>query len=200
MPVMFDDLTIHYDARILRPRPWTAEQARWAAELAVDAPAGDALELCTGAGHIGLLLAALSGRHVVAVDVDPVAGEYARANARRSGLTDRFAVRVGRMDAVLDTEERFGVVIADPPWVPRGETGRYPEDPLLAIDGGSDGLEVARGCLAVAERHLLPGGSLVLQLGTEAQAGLLVDALPERLRHREMRTCPGGVLLHLGTA
>ena len=193
----FGGLTIHHDHRVLVPRSWTEEQSRWAAELAATAPPGPALELCTGAGHIGLLLAALSGRRVVAVDVDPVAGEFARTNAEAAGLAELFDVRVGPVDGVLGDEERFVVVVADPPWVPRDQTYHFPEDPLLAIDGGDDGLDVARLCLAVAQRHLLPGGLLVLQLGSEAQAEALSSTVPPGLRSRGLRTCPGGVLVHV---
>jgi len=195
----FGGLRIRYDDRVLRPRAWTEAQSRWAAELVEDAPGDDVLELCTGAGHIGLLLAALTGRRVVAVDLDPVAGDYASRNAVSAGLADRFVVRVGPMETVLWPEERFGLVVADPPWVPRAETGRHPDDPLLAIDGGHDGLAVARLCLTMAARHLLPGGSVVLQLGTEQQADRLADELPLGLERRELRTCPGGVLVHLGS-
>ena len=192
----FGGLTIRYDERILRPRPWTEEQARWAAELADGLP-GDVLELCTGAGHIGLLLAALSGRRVVAVDVDPVAGDFALRNAVAAGLSGRFEVRVGALETALWPEERFGLVVADPPWVPRGETARFPDDPVLAIDGGHDVQAVARLCLAVAARHVRPGGAVLLQLGTETQADAL--ELPRGLERRELRTCPGGVLLHLAS-
>jgi release factor glutamine methyltransferase len=193
----FGGLTIHHDHRVLVPRPWTEDQSRWAAELSATTPAGPALELCTGAGHIGLLLARLSGRQVVAVDLDPVAGGFARRNAEAAGLAERFDVRVGPLDRVLLDEERFGLVVADPPWVPRDQTSRFPDDPLLAIDGGDDGLDVARSCLEVVRRHLLPGGSLVLQLGSVAQAEVLGAELPAELRAREVRTCTGGVLLHV---
>ncbi len=193
----FGGLTIRHDERVLEPRPWTQAQSRWAAHLVAQAPEQSALELCTGAGHIGLLLAALSGVRVVAVDVDPVAGEFARANAEEAGLAEHFEVRVGPMDRVLGDDELFGVVVADPPWVPRGETGRFPEDPLLAIDGGDDGLDLARLCLDVSARHLLPGGHLVLQLGSEAQAEALCADLPDDLSRQEVRTCEGGVLVHV---
>jgi len=193
----FGGLTIHHDERVLLPRPWTQAQSRWAAHLATGAPGQDALELCTGAGHIGLLLAALSEVRVVAVDIDPVAGEFARANAEEAGLAERFEVRVGAVDRVLGDGERFGLVVADPPWVPRAETGRFPEDPLPAIDGGHDGLDVARLCLTVSARHLLPGGHVVIQLGSVAQAETLCADLPDGLQPREARTCEGGVLVHL---
>ena len=143
---------------MLEPRAWTAAQSRWAAELAAAAPDGPMLELCAGAGHIGLLAVALTGRPLVCVDLNPVACDFARHNAAAAGLAHLVEVREGRLEEAVGADERFAVVIADPPWVPRAETGRFPEDPLIAIDGGDDGLDVARACVAVADRHLLPGG------------------------------------------
>lgn len=175
----FGTLEISFDERVLRPRPWTAAQSAWAAELMATAPEGPVLELCAGAGHIGLLAVADVPRRLVCVDVDPVACAYARVNAEAAGLSDRVEVREGPMDAVLAPDERFALVIADPPWVRRAEIGRFPEDPVRAIDGGADGLDLARLCLEVAQRHLLPGGSVVLQLGTVEQASRLPATVTE---------------------
>ncbi|HEX5920107.1 MAG TPA: RsmD family RNA methyltransferase [Nocardioides sp.] len=169
----FGSLTIAFDDRVLRPREWTAAQSEWAADLMTTAPGGTVLELCAGAGHIGLLAVAASARRLLCVDANPVACDYARANALAAGMAERVEVREARLQEALAEEERFPVVIADPPWVPREETGRYPEDPLTAIDGGDDGLDVARDCLAVIDGHLAVGGSAVLQVGTRAQTDVL---------------------------
>lgn len=171
--VPFGSLTIAFDDRVLRPREWTAAQSEWAADLMATAPGGTVLELCAGAGHIGLLAVAQTGRHLLCVDADPVACDYARANALAAGLAARVEVREARLQEALAPGETFPVVIADPPWVPREQTGRYPEDPLTAIDGGDDGLDVARACLAVIDDHLSPAGSAVLQVGSQAQADAL---------------------------
>jgi release factor glutamine methyltransferase len=199
----FGSLTIAFDDRVLRPREWTAAQSSWAADLMTTAPGGTVLELCAGAGHIGLLAVATSGRRLLCVDANPVACDYARANALAAGLADRVEVREGRLQDVLGPDELFPVIIADPPWVPREQTGRYPEDPLTAIDGGEDGLDVARACLAVIEEHLTPGGSAVFQVGTRAQ----VDALRRercftaaRLHLVEVRQQERGVLARLDRA
>jgi release factor glutamine methyltransferase len=199
----FGTLMIAYDDRVLRPREWTAAQSEWAAALMDTAPAGPVLELCAGAGHIGLLAVAASDRRLVCVDASDVACDFARANAAAAGIADRVEVREARLEDALGTDERFPVVIADPPWVPREQTGRYPEDPLTAIDGGEDGLDVARACLAVIEEHLAPGGSAVLQVGTRAQ----VDALRRercftaaRLHLVEVRQQERGVLARLDRA
>lgn len=196
----FGNLRIAYDARVLRPREWTTHQSLWAAELIRDAPPGPVLELCSGAGQIGLLGVRGSGRTLVCVDADPTACSFAVANAAAAGMGDLVDVRLAPVDRALGPDERFAVVVADPPWVRREDVGRFPEDPVLSIDGGYDGLEIARTCLQVVADHLMPGGSAVLQVGTTGQAEVLRDELPAfaaDLRMAEVRDLDGGVLLHL---
>ena len=195
----FGDLTIAFDARVLRPRAWTAHQSAWAAELLAQAPAGPVLELCSGAGQIGLLAVARTDRPLVCVDASPVACSYIRRNAEAAGLADRVEVREGRIDEVLEPDERFALVLADPPWVRRTETDRFPEDPKLAIDGGDDGLDVAWACVAAASLHLQPGASALVQLGTRQQAELLERGLADHgdLVLREVREFDRGVVVRL---
>lgn len=166
----FGPLDIAYDRRVLVPRAWTLEQSRWAAELSAEAAPGPLLELCAGVGQIGLAAAVLAGRDLVQVELDPVAAAYAVANAARAGWADRVQVRVRRLQHAVGPDERFAVVIADPPYLRTGEMDRFPADPRLAIDGGADGLDVVRDCLDVAARHLVEGGALVLQVAGPGQA------------------------------
>jgi methylase of polypeptide subunit release factors len=163
-------LQIEYDERVLEPRPWTLRQSEWAARLLADTPAGPLLELCTGAGQIGLAAAALSGRDAVLVDASDVACDFARSNAAAAGLTGRIDVRRAPMLEALAAHERFALVLADPPYIPSTGTSSFPGDPLTAIDGGDDGLDLARMSLEVAARHLEEGGSVLLQLRDEGQA------------------------------
>lgn len=194
--VDFDGLTIGFDSRVLRPRSWTAAQSRWAAELLDRLPAGPVLELCSGAGHIGLAAIRRTDRHLVCVDVEPAAAAWGRANAERAGLADRVEVRLGPMDDVLHAAERFSLVVADPPWVTHREIERFPEDPPLAIDGGPDGLAVARTCLRVIHQHLARDGEALLQLGSADQATLLL-ASEAGLACQEVREYDGGVVARL---
>ena len=153
----FGELEIAYDDRVLEPRTWTADQSRWAAELSTVAPDGPMLELCSGAGQIGLLAVA---RHRAAPGLRrprPGRLRLRPRNADAAGLAHLVEVREGRLEEAVTADERFALVIADPPWVPRAETARFPEDPLVAIDGGDDGLDVARVCAQVAGRHLAAG-------------------------------------------
>ncbi|WP_377325566.1 methyltransferase [Pimelobacter simplex] len=196
----FGPLAIEYDETVLRPRRWTVAQGRWAATLLPALPPGPVLELCAGAGQIGLLAVHGTRRALVAVDASPTACAWARHNAASNGL--RADVREASLSDALRPDESFPLVIADPPWVPHDDIGRHPDDPVTAIDGGPDGLDVARQCVELAAAHLAPGGSVLLQLGTNEQADRLGQAwgsvgLTEHSRY----VVPGrGVVVHLRAA
>ena len=164
----FGPLTIAYDGRVLEPRPWTLLQSDWAAELSPLLPAGPLLELCAGAGQIGLAAAVASNRALVQVDADPVAAGYAEANARAAWVA--ADVRCGRLDEALADGERFWLAVADPPYLPTVEVDEWPDDPVIAIDGGDDGLAVTRLAIGVLAAHLHPGGVALLQVAGPLQA------------------------------
>jgi release factor glutamine methyltransferase len=186
-------LAVEYDESVLEPRPWTAAQARWAAELSPGLPDGPLLELCTGVGHIGLLAASLTGRDAVLVDASPSAVAFARRNARQLGAAGvTVEVRHGSMTEVLADDQRFPLVLADPPYLRSEDIHTYPDDPPVAVDGGPDGLSLARTCLRVAGRHLTDGGALLLQLRDAAQAEALTpDAAGHGLAAAETRVVDG---------
>jgi release factor glutamine methyltransferase len=182
---------VHYDEQVLRPRPWTLAQSRWAVELAATAPPGPIVELCAGAGHIGLAAAVLADRDLVQVEADPRAAHYATQNAARAGWAGRTEIRNQPLQAALRPGELFELMIADPPYLPTAEVSRWPEDPTRAIDGGADGLELVRACLTVAGDHLTATGQLLLQVAGPdqgAQVHSLLGTAPElRLRERAIR-------------
>jgi methylase of polypeptide subunit release factors len=64
---------------------------------------------------------------------------------------------------VLAAHELFPLVLADPPYLTSVDAERWPDDPRVAVDGGTDGMVVARGVLGVAAAHLAAGGSVLLQ-------------------------------------
>ncbi len=168
----FGPLIVTFDERVLRPRPWTLLQAQWVAELTVHLLPGPILELCSGAGSIGQAAARLSGRALVQVDLDPHACELAVRNVEANGLVD-VDVRCGDLGAVLRSDERFPVILADPPYLPSEATAEWPDDPPLAVDGGKDGLDLPRRCLRTASLHVAPAGVVLLQTSGRDQLDLL---------------------------
>lgn len=195
----FGGLAIAYDDRVLCPRPWTLAQSMWCAELLRSGPDGPVLELCAGVGHIGLVAVAASRRELVMVDLNPAACELARRNADATAMGHRVEIRQGRMDVVVADGEQYALIIADPPWVASSHLASYPEDPAVAIDGGSDGLHLARMTCSIIDEHLAEGGSAILQLGTTAQVDAIADHLARTstLRVREVRSFERGALVRL---
>ena len=168
--IRFGSLSICFDDRVLEPRPWTLMQAEWAQELEPSLPTGPFLEMGCGAGHIGLAAVIGNSRDLVQLDSESGACELAARNAAEGGLSERVSIRCGEFDKCLLPSESFALVLADPPYVPSGETWRYPGDPPEAIDGGVDGLDGIRATLRVAAGHTVAGGAVLLQVWGHDQA------------------------------
>jgi len=166
--VEFGGLEIAFDDEVLEPRPWTEAQVAWAVELLASLPRGAVLELCCGAGQIGLVVASRTHRRLVQVDDDPRACTFAARNAEAAGIDPD--VRCAPLEDALRAGERFALVLADPPYIPSVEADGFVGDPDHAIDGGVDGLAIARRCIAVAHRALAPGGAVLLQARGADQA------------------------------
>lgn len=175
MRMEFGPLTVSYEPGVLVPRPWTLLQSTWAAELARTAGADRLVELCAGVGHIGLAAAVLADLDLVQVEADVIAAHHCRVNAIRAGHGARTDVRLARLERALSPEERFPLLIADPPYLPSAQVGQWPDDPLTAIDGGADGLRVIEQCLLVAADHVEPDGTVLLQTAGAGQAAMIAD-------------------------
>jgi release factor glutamine methyltransferase len=130
------------------------------------------LDLCTGSGCIGLALAQeLPQAQVYATDLAPEAVALARDNAAELGLSKRFTVASGDLFAAVDALPRsdFDVIVTNPPYVPSGDLAGLDREvadfePRLALDGGADGLDVARRILQEAPRYLTADGGIFMEL------------------------------------
>ena len=195
----FHGLTIQFNGEVLEPRPWTEAQSAWAAELLTDTPPGPVLELCAGVGHIGLGAIRDTSRELVMVDFSPVAQRFAQENAAANGLASQVEFRLARIEEALGADERFGLIIADPPWVPSTDTSKFPADPLTAIDGGDDGLDLARTCVDLIDQHLTDDGSALLQLGNSTQVERIAEHAAGRgsVSVGETLSFDTGVIVHL---
>lgn len=153
------------------PRAQSEELARRAA--AVLPPDGTAVDLCTGSGAVARWLQHQRPHaFVVGVDVDVDAARCAASNGVR--------VVVGDLATPLHLPSSVDVVTAVAPYVPTDERRLLPGDvqrhePVHALDGGDDGLDVVRRVVAGVARLLRHGGHLLLEVGGTQDASLAPD-------------------------
>ncbi|GAA1502983.1 putative protein N(5)-glutamine methyltransferase [Agromyces terreus] len=142
---------------------------RFARAVAADGRTPVVVDLCCGAGAVGVVMADAAGPvDLVEADLDPAAVRAARRNLEP--LVGR--VFEGDLFEALpaDLRGRVDVLAANAPYVPTGEIPMMPpeardHEALLALDGGGDGLDLHRRIAASAAEWLAPGGRLLIETG-----------------------------------
>lgn len=134
------------------------------------------LDLGTGSGAIlCALLSELPAAFAVGVDRSVDACRVARANLLRMGFGARSAILCANWADALRAS--FDVVVANPPYIAEGdlkslECGVRDFDPLIALNGGPDGLTAFREITGRAARFLKRGAVLAFECGTGQGAGV----------------------------
>ena len=169
----------YVDGRVLIPRFDTEILAENAVKFIRENCSGKkarVLELCTGSGALAVVIAKETGAEVVATDVSADALEVARKNAAKYDAEIDF-VEGDLFGGVLGA---FDAIVANPPYIPTAEIATLAgevrdHEPLLALDGGEDGLDFYRRIASGYDGYLAEGGALMLEVGAgqaEAVAAL----------------------------
>ena len=168
----FYGLPFHVDSRVLIPRQETETLCEWGISHLKEMVHPRALDLCTGSGAIAVTL-----RHecphadVTAADLSTDALEVASANARLNQTDVRFVQ--GDLWEPL-SGETFDLILSNPPYIPTLDCDTLQQEvmqePRMALDGGTDGLDFYRRIAQGAPAHLTPDGLIAVEVGIgEAQ-------------------------------
>ena len=189
----FWGLPFHVTPDVLIPKPDTeilVERASEHIKQLLDARSGAhesspvrVIDVCTGSGCIAISLKrSFTAINMTATDISPAALDVARGNAEALLPEDRFGLcpirfiegdlRDGLPSAQGATAENafvYDIVVSNPPYVP-ADTARTlladgRNEPLLALDGGADGLDLIRELSRRALEVLSPGGILLVEAG-----------------------------------
>ena len=175
-------LTITRD--VLIPRADTEVMAGAAVRLLQDQKtAPRILDLCAGSGCVGCALAVhLPGARVILVDNDKRALSVCRKNVQRNHLDTRVmcieADALKKPPALLG---RFDLLVCNAPYIPTAEIPTLDAsvrdyEPVGALDGGADGLDIIRGVISLWLSVLKEDGVVMLEVG-EGQAGAVKELL-----------------------
>lgn len=182
----FLNFSLTTDARALIPRPETEELAMrvlrcgalWSRGVVTIADVG------TGTGCLAIAIALKHpGARILATDISAEALKLARTNAEANGVRERIAFRLcdglegihaGSLDAV----------VSNPPYIASDvittlDVSVREFEPVAALDGGRDGLDIVRRLIPAAQVALKPDGKIFMEIGEEqgdAVRGLMVAA------------------------
>jgi release factor glutamine methyltransferase len=190
----FCGLKLKVDRRALIPRPETELLVEIVVAAAASRTGLRVADLGTGTGAIALALAnQLADARVVAVERDPDAAALAAENIGAAGMADRVRLVNASWFDGFGPEERFDIIVSNPPYLTRSETEQAaPEvrnhEPHAALTSPDDGLADLRTLVAQAPRFLAPGGLLALETGIahhERLRGATADAAFARFESRQ---------------
>jgi release factor glutamine methyltransferase len=140
-------------------------------QLVLEAPR--VLDVCTGSGCVAAAIAhSLKNAVVIATEISPAAAAVARGNVEKLGLTGRVTIEEGDLfeplGRIVDPQP-FDLIVANPPYIPSGQIESLDRsvrdyEPLTALDGGLDGLQLHRRIVAEAPGRLNAGGRIFLEI------------------------------------
>lgn len=181
----FFNLEFHVTPDVLIPRPDTETLVENVLQTVRHEPGLESprvLDLCTGSGCIAAAIATrLKTATVVAIDISPAAAAIARKNIESLGLSDRVTLETGDLFdpiARLIDPSPFQILTANPPYIRTADVAELERsvrayEPIIALDGGSDGLDIHRRILTKAPDHLISGARLFLEIAFDQGAAAL---------------------------
>lgn len=182
---------------VLIPRQDTETLVETAILLSKDFRGGfSVLDMCTGSGAIAVSAAHFMPKaKITACDISAEALEIASENAEKNGVSGRIKFRQsdlftlkGKKDKPL--KDKFNMILSNPPYIATDVIGTLQTEvkdyePMLALDGGADGLDFYRRLAAESADHLKKNGYLVMEIGYD-QGQAVTDLLEETGRFKDI--------------
>ncbi|MBQ9832174.1 MAG: peptide chain release factor N(5)-glutamine methyltransferase [Clostridia bacterium] len=164
----FMGLPFYVSENVLIPRADTETLVIQALEKAEKLPSFSLLDMCCGSGCIGLSIKKLaknSNINLTLADISDHALALCRKNAERLGIR----ASVIKSDFFDSINEKYDMIVCNPPYIPSRDIETLDEEvkhePILALDGGADGLKFYRTLAHCYRSYLKKGGTLLMEVG-----------------------------------
>ncbi len=160
----FYGLDFYIEPGVFIPRPESELLVEEALKLAQKYPVSVIAEIGTGSGAIAICLALnLPQTKIYPTDISALALKVARINCQKYGVENRVQLLQGNLLDPLP--EAADLIVANLPYVRASEATSVSTEPLLALNGGSDGLDKIRQLCYQLGDKLKPGGHVLLEIG-----------------------------------
>ncbi len=163
----FYGMKINVSRDVLCPRPETEYLVEQVSKLIKENNYNEVLDLCTGSGAIALVIKRDNcSVNVTATDISEKALVVAKQNAEENNLQVNFVIS-NLFDKV---QGEFDIIVSNPPYIESDVVKTLdPEvrffEPIIALDGGKDGLDYYRKIVNGCKNHLKIGGILAFEIG-----------------------------------
>lgn len=164
----FMGLEFYVDESVLIPQPDTEILAEEVIEIIRKRKLSKVLDLCTGSGAIAVSVAKfLENVKVCASDISNEAIKIARRNSNKNNVKIEFIH--SDLFEEFSGEDKFDIIVSNPPYIKTDIIGTLSQEvqkePLLALDGGIDGLDFYKKIIKQAKEYLNTNGFLALEIG-----------------------------------
>ena len=174
----FYSLDFAVSPNVLIPRPETELLVGEALAATAKDLESSVLDLGTGSGAIAITIAVhRAAARIVATDISDAALQIAAENAKSHGVADRIAFTRSNLFDKLEKGVHWDVIVSNPPYIRDREMPGLPVDvrdfePLQALCGGSEGLDVLIPIIEQSPAYLRQGGWLFLEFGIDQEQAL----------------------------
>ena len=173
----FMKMDFFVDENVLIPRPDTEILVEETIKIAKKMTNPKILDLCTGSGAIAISIAKnVKDANIYAVDISEKALNIAKTNAKRLEVFDK--IKFLKSDLFQNIEKtKFDIIVTNPPYIKKEDitylSKEVQKEPLLALDGGVDGLDFYKKILNQSIDYLKFGSYICMEIGYDQKQDVL---------------------------
>lgn len=145
------------------------------------------LDLCAGSGAIGISISKyITNSYVLCTDISDKAIEVARKNAELNKIDN---IKFMQSDMFKNVEGKFDIIVSNPPYIKKDIISSLDKEvqnePIIALDGGDDGLNFYRIIVDEAYNYLNENGKLFLEIGYD-QKNEVIEIINQNGKYKDI--------------